>query len=119
MLSLAEKWAEYDDSLLRFNDLSIEIGGKFGPHGTHHNGKYVDIRLIRKDGGLGDTNIYHDTYDKVKTKELVRLLIEDPNVEKILFNDVDIIREFVNNGNGVKIMKYPGHDDHLHVQFKR
>lgn len=119
LLSLAEKWAEYDDSLLRFNDLSIEIGGKFGPHGTHHNGKYVDIRLIRKDGGLGDTNIYHDTYDKVKTKELVRLLIEDPNVEKILFNDVDIIREFENNENGVKIMKYPGHDDHLHVQFKR
>jgi hypothetical protein len=89
--------------------ISREEGGKFPPHKSHQRGVEVDIRPVRQDGKRLPIAIESQEYSKKLTRVVVETLVEDGNVERILFNDTNI--------KDVKF--WPGHHDHLHVRFKK
>lgn len=93
-------------------DISQKNGGDSG-HKSHRDGYDVDIRLPRTDGKEQGVNISNDKYDREATIKLIQCLIDTGNVEKIKFNDPEIIKMFP------KYVKYSdGHDNHLHVDIK-
>lgn len=93
---------------LQIGDMSFKDGATMSPHVTHTDGKCVDIRPVRKDKKMSPTNIHDNAqYDRAATELLVKALLANSNVKKILFNDKSIV--------GVHWFK--GHDDHLHVTF--
>lgn len=117
--SIGQKWLAVSNTPIQFGDISKKGGGSFPPHATHQNGTDVDIRPMRKDGRTGSTSIHDPSYSRDKTRELIKLLLQDPNTKIILFNDPVLIREFKNNPGGVVIKSCEGHDNHLHVSFKK
>ncbi|MFZ5351437.1 MAG: penicillin-insensitive murein endopeptidase [Bacillota bacterium] len=103
LVSIANQWSQNNDVLLEYNDISKKEGGLFRPHVSHQKGKDIDIRPIRNDGKNGGTDINSSTYSREGTRELIKLLLADPNTEMILFNDEALIEEFRNNSAGVVI----------------
>lgn len=95
---------------LGIGDISREHGGDFPPHSSHKNGLDVDIRPPRKDSVEGPC-YYTDSscYSRTRAQKLVDLLWATGQVERILFNDPYV--------TGVTYAS--GHDNHLHVDFKR
>lgn len=91
------------------NDISLPHGGYFPPHSSHRNGRDVDFRLVRNDGQEAGVSRFWDSYSRSLTQALVDMLWATGEVELILFNDPNV--------KGVQ--PWPGHDDHLHVRFKR
>ncbi len=90
------------------SDISRRTGRKLPPHKGHRKGVEVDIRPIRKDGAQKACHIsWVAIYDQERTKKLVKLILEDQNTKKILFNDTDI--------EGVAWAT--GHHHHLHVIY--
>ncbi len=95
--------------LLPIGDISFQFGGAMPPHGTHREGKHVDLRPLRKDGAQVPVT-YTDTanYDQDKTKLLIELFLSHQNVKNILFND-----PVINALNHVS--PWSGHDNHFHI----
>ena len=91
-------------------DLSSAAGGNLGRHKSHLHGINGDVRPFRKDGGhLGVT--YHEpTYSREKTPLLAKSFLAHQSVNKIYFNDPDII-----DALGPRVQHMEGHDNHLHV----
>lgn len=89
-------------------DISFEDGSAMPPHGSHTDGKDVDIRPLRKDSEMRPVNISDSAYSRERTKILVESLLAHKNVQSILFNDDQIPGP----------TSYDGHDDHLHVNMK-
>ena len=89
-------------------DISFQNGGHMAPHDSHTRGVDVDIRPLREDGSGGRVTMNDKEYSHDKTRRLVELVSEDPNLKSILFNDSKI--------PGVK--SWSGHDNHLHMRFK-
>jgi hypothetical protein len=89
-------------------DISFQNGGHMAPHDSHTRGVDVDIRPLRVDDSGGPVSINDKAYSTEKTRRLVELVSEDPNLKSILFNDGKI--------PGVK--PWTGHDNHLHMRFK-
>jgi hypothetical protein len=89
-------------------DISFQNGGHMAPHDSHTRGVDVDIRPLRTDGLETRCAINEEAYSEERTRSLVELVLEDPNVKSILFNDARI--------RGVK--RWAGHDNHLHIRFK-
>jgi len=89
-------------------DISFQNGGHMAPHDSHTRGVDVDIRPLREDGSGGPVTYQSKDYSHEKTRRLVELVSEDPNLKSILFNDAKI--------PGVK--PWAGHDNHLHIRFK-
>ena len=79
------------------------------PHVSHRDGKEVDIRPMRTDRLSAPVNIHDAHYDRAATARLVALLLAEPNVHRILFNDQKI----------AGVMRWAGHDNHLHVKMNR
>lgn len=77
-------------------------------HASHQDGKDVDIRPMRNDGVAGPTNYQSSNYSRQLTQQLVNIILQDPNVELIWFNDPNI----------TGVTAQPGHDHHLHVKYK-
>lgn len=89
-------------------DISYANGGKMPPHASHRRGVDVDVRPLRDDGGHSPVTINDDAYSRERTKKLVEIVRDDPNLKSILFNDNAIA--------GVTF--YKGHHNHLHMRFK-
>lgn len=89
-------------------DISFQQGGRMPPHGSHKRGVDVDIRPLRQDGKRLPVTITDPNYSRDRTKILVQILLAQPNVSLILFNDTNI--------QGVRF--YEGHHNHLHVRFE-
>ena len=89
------------------SDISYRTGKRMPPHKSHRKGVNVDMRPLRSDGLNQRVWIRHEKYSRERTRRLVEILREDPNVVKILFNDRRI--------PGVK--SHPGHHNHLHINF--
>lgn len=104
--------AEYPNSLVAIGDISLEFGGEMKPHSTHRDGKHVDLRPCRKDNIPLPVNYHNaESYDREKTRFLVKLLLSHRNVKNVLFNDPQI--------NSLdRVSPWSGHDDHLHVTMK-
>jgi hypothetical protein len=97
--------------VIGIGDLSSAMGTNLGRHQTHLHGLNVDVRPLRKDGARQPTNI-HDTqnYSQEYTLLLVDAFLAHKNVERILFNDPQIIHE-----RQPRVHSSQGHDNHLHV----
>lgn len=107
---VAAQWAQRGhDVRIGVNDISLPHGGEFWPHSSHRTGRDVDLRTVRNDGQEAGGTWMDASYSRALTQELVDLLWATGEVETILFNDPEI--------KGVT--PWPGHDDHLHVRFRR
>lgn len=98
---------------IHVRDISLEHGGDIAGHASHELGLDVDLRPIRTDRNQCSygTQWNYSTYDRAKTRELIRDLIDGGNVRLIFFNDPVLVSEFS------KVQSYPNHDDHLHVRY--
>lgn len=105
---LARKVAEKLGANVGIVDISLESGGKHPDHRSHRRGVDVDLRPLRKDRQNLGVDISSPAYSHDLTKAMVGYLLEDSNVQIILFNDRQI--------NGVTWAA--GHGNHLHVRFK-
>lgn len=95
-------------------DLSSASGGNMGRHASHLHGKNVDLRPLRQDGAGSPTNITDTAnYSRDRTLALVDMLLAHRNVDKIYFNDPEIIKV-----RKPRVQKMRGHDNHLHVIMK-
>jgi penicillin-insensitive murein endopeptidase len=89
-------------------DISFAQGGEMPPHKTHRTGRNVDLRPLRVDNAHGPTSIGDPTYSREGTRALIQALLANSSVQRILFNDTEI--------QGVR--RFPGHDNHLHVEIR-
>ena len=119
LIDLARAWfLIHPEVPIQYGHISRRGGGPFfstvNPgklaHQSHKDGRTVDIRPIRRDNAMAATEISSNSYDPVKTKELVMLIREKHPKVKILFNDPQLTK-----ANLTK--KFTGHHNHLHVQL--
>jgi len=89
-------------------DISFQNGGKMSPHESHRRGVDVDIRPLRDDGAEQPVTIADQAYSRAKTKQMVEIIRDDPNLKSILFNDTAI----------AGVTYFQGHHNHLHLRFK-
>ncbi len=98
---------------LGIGDLSRPDGGLFGGpgvgHASHQNGLDVDIRLPRRDGVEGRAD--PGNYDRELTQALVGRLIDQGATLVLVGPSLDV------TGRGSVVVRWPNHDDHLHVRF--
>ncbi|MGD9696048.1 MAG: penicillin-insensitive murein endopeptidase [Thermoleophilia bacterium] len=99
---------------LGIGDLSQEHGGAFGGpvvgHASHQNGLDVDIRLPRADGVEGAAN--PSNYDRGLTQSLLDHIANRAAVTLVLIGpslDLDM--------SSGKVVRWPAHDDHLHIRI--
>jgi S1-C subfamily serine protease len=97
--------------LIGVGNISKNGGGSVPPHSSHQTGLDVDFRLLRKDGARIGVTFRDPNYSLDRTQELVNTILRNSvlSVVLILCNDDKL--------KGVQ--PWPGHDDHLHVRFKK
>lgn len=114
-MSIAKNWSEKSDKLIYYNDLSQKNGGDHPAHKSHETGTDIDIRPIRKDNkNEGGITWESSSYDRDATRKLIEIILKDPNVESIYFNDPVLIKEFKD-----RVIFAAGHHNHLHINFKK
>jgi hypothetical protein len=98
---------------LGIGDLSRPGGGPFtGPvvgHASHQNGLDVDIRLVRRDGVEGPADA--SSYDRALTQAVVDRLVARGADLVLIGPSLDL------TGPSGVVVRWPNHDDHLHVRF--
>lgn len=115
VLSLGRWWAQEHPDLppLGIGDLSREHGGPFtGPgvgHSSHQNGLDVDIRLPRRDRVMGAAN--PSNYDRELTQQVVDRMVAQGASLVLIGPSLDL------TGPAGVVVRWPAHDDHLHVRF--
>lgn len=115
VLDLGEWWSRTHPGRPRLGigDLSRPGGGPFtGPavgHASHQNGLDVDIRLVRRDGAEDATR--PGTYDRPLTQAVVDRLVARGAGLVLIGPSLDL------HGPPGVVMRWPNHDDHLHVRF--
>lgn len=97
--------------VIGIGNISKNGGGPVPPHSSHQTGLDVDFRLLRTDGARIGITFRDPSYSLSRTQDLVNTILNNSvlSVKLILCND--------NKLKGVK--PWPGHDDHLHVRFKK
>lgn len=115
VMSLGRWWAQEHPDLppLGIGDLSRERGGPFtGPgvgHSSHQNGLDVDIRLPRRDRVMGPATPAN--YDRELTQRVVDRLVAQGASLVLIGPNLDL------TGPSGVVVRWPAHDDHLHVRF--
>ncbi len=115
LLDLGAWWEAVNPSAPRLGigDLSRRTGGPFtGPgvgHASHQNGLDVDIRLVRADGG--EQQVGPATYDRARTQQVVDRLVAQGASLVLIGPSLDL------HGPPGVVVRWPAHDDHLHVRF--
>lgn len=94
---------------LGIGDLSRRQGGRIDGHSSHQNGLDVDIRLPRRDRARGAAN--PGNYDRVLTQQVVDRLIAQGADLVLIGPSLDL------RGPAGVVVRWPNHDDHLHVRF--
>ena len=101
---------------LAVGDVSRWGGGSFWPHHAHRIGMDADFRPARRDGRQcrKGTMWYWRSYDRAATRAMIRAIRREAHgtVKQILFNDPVLVRAGITRW-------WPGHDNHVHVQFCR
>lgn len=97
--------------MIGVGNISVKGGGPVSPHKDHQKGLDVDFRLLRKDGAKIGVTFRDPNYSRPRTQELVNVIRGNLilPVVKVFFNDTLV--------TGVEPLI--GHDDHLHVRFKK
>ncbi len=97
---------------LSINDTSLPQGGFTGAHATHQSGLASDIRLPRKDGGVGGgITVGSTSYDRNAMRAMLRAFRAQPLAKRVLLND-PVLR-----GEGLCVFA-DGHDNHGHIEIK-
>lgn len=96
------------NSLMAVGDISFEFGGNMPPHGSHREGKHVDLRPMRTDNARSPVTYTDPSYDQANTKILIELFLSHRNVKSILFNDPVIYAL-------ERVSYWDGHHNHFHV----
>jgi murein endopeptidase len=115
VLELGRWWAARHPGRARLGvgDLSRPAGGPFtGPvvgHSSHQNGLDVDIRLPRRDGVEGPAT--PSDYDRALTQAVVDRLVSQGASLVLIGPNLDL------RGPSGVVVRWPNHDDHLHVRF--
>ncbi len=115
VLSVGRWWADEhpNEPPLGIGDLSRPSGGPFhGPvvgHSSHQNGLDVDIRLPRRDDVMGPATAAN--YDRALTQRLVDRLVAQGASLVLIGPNLDL------TGPAGVVVRWPNHDDHLHVRF--
>jgi|GEM_PF-2357793 len=112
------------DIVMSVGDLGTATGGNGGRHKGHKGGKEVDLRLVNKDGIAARGTVSDDGYDRDKTFEMIKAMIDaDPkNVTKIFINDSALrarLREYMKTTHkrSITISECPGHGNHVHMSY--
>jgi hypothetical protein len=99
---------------IALGDVGFEHGGDIPGHETHEQGLDVDLRPMRdaENQCSYPTRYTQTAYDRSATRALIKAIraTAPGHVKLIYFNDPVLI------GEGLTI-RYPGHDDHLHVRY--
>ncbi|MHC4829613.1 MAG: peptidoglycan-binding domain-containing protein [Planctomycetota bacterium] len=96
------------------NDASRRLGGDTRDHDTHEAGMDLDVKL-----GEGNLTWRRTAYDQEATWAMVKSFLDDPNVDKVLFNDPTLItRANADPSYAGRLVRADGHDDHFHVDLK-
>ena len=112
LVALGEWWAATFPGAPRLGigDLSLRDGGPFGAdHASHQNGLDVDIRLPRRDGVEGSA--HPGNYDRRLSQRLVDWFVARGARLVLIGPSLDL------HGPGGVVVRWPNHDDHLHVRF--
>jgi murein endopeptidase len=111
MVELGEWWARTHPGAgpLGIGDLARRGGGSIDGHASHQNGLDVDIRLPRRDRVRGPAN--PSNYDPTLTQDVVDRLVQQGASLILIGNSLDL------TGPRGVVMRWPNHDDHLHVRF--
>jgi hypothetical protein len=97
---------------LSINDTSLPRGGFTATHATHQSGLASDIRLPRKDGGVGGgTTVGHTTYDRSAMRAVLEAFQAQPLAKRALLNDPVLRAEGL-------CSFADGHDNHAHLEIK-
>src|SRR5215217_988123 len=113
LTKIGEEWYKRnpDGPRIGVGDISKHGGGKLPPHKSHTRGIDVDIRPIRADKVEGRTTWKEASYSQKLTRELIQLMRMQADIRLIFFNDPTLVKEGL-------ALRWPGHDNHLHVRFK-
>ena len=98
-------------AVLHINDTSLPRGGNTTAHKEHEAGLASDIRLPRKDGGVGGITYKDGTFDQSAMRAMLKTFLKQPLALKIFFNDPVLIAEGLCRDN-------EGHDNHAHFKIK-
>lgn len=111
MVELGEWWARTHPGAgpLGIGDLARRGGGSIDGHASHQNGLDVDIRLPRRDRVRGPAN--PSNYDRALTQDVVDRLVAQGASLVLIGNSLDL------RGPAGVVVRWPNHDDHLHVRF--
>ena len=111
VLDLGEWWARTHPGQPRLGigDLSLEAGGPVIGHASHENGLDVDIRLVRRDGREAGAD--PASYDRELTQQVVDHLVARGAQYVFIGSSLDL------RGPSGVVVRWPNHDDHLHVRI--
>ncbi len=104
------EWARRGGSPVNIGDISKRGGGDIAGHETHEQGRQVDIRPFRRDGGNVPVTWQSRAYDREQTRSYIEFMKERNPGTTVLFNDPVLVKEGLTQ-------KYEGHDNHLHFSF--
>jgi conjugal transfer mating pair stabilization protein TraG len=104
------EWARRGGSPVNIGDISKRGGGDIAGHETHEQGRQVDIRPFRRDGGNAPVTWQSRAYDREQTRSYIEFMKDRNPGTTVLFNDPVLVKEGLTQ-------KYEGHDNHLHFSF--
>jgi murein endopeptidase len=90
-------------------DMSLRHGGPIDGHGTHQNGRQIDLYFPRRDRTLREPHAVGQV-DLRLTRGLVSAML-DAGAYRVLIGPHIRIRTTAD------IVRWPNHDDHLHAMF--
>ncbi|HQU84758.1 MAG TPA: peptidoglycan-binding domain-containing protein [Pyrinomonadaceae bacterium] len=97
-------------ALLRVNDASRPRGGDTPMHAGHETGLVCDIRLPRKDGGVGGITVSDAAYDRNTMRAIIKAFRKQKLADRVLLNDPVLI------GEGL-CRSAAGHHNHAHFEI--
>jgi len=109
LLKLDFHWGQMSDVPIGIGNISLADGRSWSEHGSHDDGLKVDIRPLRRDRRPLPVTYNSPEYDRDETRKLVAAIWCVGSVRRILFNDRALPR----------VMWWPRHDNHLHVEVFR
>jgi hypothetical protein len=80
-------------ALLTVNDTSLPRGGDTPIHATHETGLACDIRLPRKNGGVGGITVASADYDRAAMRAMLKAFLGQPMASRVLLSDQVLVSE--------------------------
>jgi len=99
-------------AILHLNDTSLPSGGFTDAHKEHQAGLQSDLRLPRKDGGVGNTKVNQlSVYDRNAMRAMIVAFRQQPLANQVFLNDTVLMAEGLSQHAA-------GHENHAHFGIK-